>query len=454
MKIVKILAIGLSVMIPSIGYSYQSYDEKLKQIGDDNPEFAGFYIDDSNNVVISLANGRIYDSTFLDKKNLSKKAVSLKKISNYIDKKLLKDLKKMYGVETFDSELKHPSSKTVERKFYIKPAKYSFGELYDWYGAIKDKVINTKGVIGTDIDEVSNKITILVDDVESFRVEKMKNLFSSFGIPSDAYGLEKRTPILEDATLKDTTGPISGGLQIFRHVSGTRYSICSLGFVANRGSVKGIVTNSHCTAIFGQNDSSVLYQGTPINMSQSRRLGASMVESRYRNGGYISDAVFIPFDIPFSSSTSVLKTAKLNKGSGYPHVLKTGRSRQISSLYNMGSTVGMGVYKTGRTTGTSSGHLVRSCVNVRTTSNRLMKCQNEVSADVRYNYSAGGDSGAAVFGSTTGSSDYWKYIYKYARSANLVGLHWGGSSGSGLGLFGYYSPMNAVIADLGVSDFE
>jgi len=68
MKIVKILAIGLSVMIPSIGYSYQSYDEKLKQIGDDNPEFAGFYIDDSNNVVISLANGRIYDSTFLDKK--------------------------------------------------------------------------------------------------------------------------------------------------------------------------------------------------------------------------------------------------------------------------------------------------------------------------------------------------------------------------------------------------
>ena len=83
-----------------------------------------------------------------------------------------------------------------------------------------------------------------------------------------------------------------------------------------------------------------------------------------------------------------------------------------------------------------------------------MKCQNEVSADVRYNYSAGGDSSAAVFGSTTGSSDYWKYIYKYARSANLVGLHWGGSSGSGLGLFGYYSPMNAVIADLGVSDFE
>ncbi|HEY0306345.1 MAG TPA: hypothetical protein VGC44_15325, partial [Longimicrobiales bacterium] len=88
--------------------------------------------------------------------------------------------------------------------------------------------------------------------------------------------------------------------------------------------------------------------------------------------------------------------------------------------------VGATVSKTGRTTGTSTGQVTNTCVNTSVQGSQIMQlCQTFVAANV-----GSGDSGSPV--------------YSGSGSVTLVGILWGG----GTGTFAF-SPLRSIKDELG-----
>lgn len=375
---------------------------------------------------------------------------------------LLEALTYMYGAERFlhkeSIDLRNQQAGLTDeqlklmpkREVHIRHVTYSFAELHDWYQNIKWKLLNVSGVIGTDIDEVKNNITVIVSTAANTNLSSIREIFKSYSIPENAYTFEMSDPIKPSATVMDKITPIKGGPQIYwkDFVSNNwRYHICSAGFIATVNGQKGIVTAAHCTENVGILDDEQFYQGG----WQTTFLGSNTIESsRMGKNRFRSDSAFIPIPSNVSSSTSVVKTQSLNTRNLN---IKTGRARAWTNLFNFGApAIGDRAYKTGRATGTSSGIIDRVCVNTafwHSGSYISLPCQMRVDGDVYNNCQASGDSGSAVLGSVNGV-DSWNHTYNYSRSATLLGIHHSGGR-----THGYFSPLSAIIEDLGqISNFR
>lgn len=308
-----------------------------------------------------------------------------------------------------------PSTSTIE----LLQAEYSFAELNELHKSMMPSVLGIQGVVLTDINEANNSLMVGVENQKAR--DKVEKQLAELGIPREIVNIEKTKPIRLETSLQNRHRPVVGGLQI-QFLSGTSTFICSLGFNAVR-SVRGYVTNSHCTDIQGGVQNTVHHQA--LRAVAADRIGVEIRDPFYFTGGVCpagrrcrySDTSFEQYDSGVASSQGRIARPNLNA------VTWNG----VSVFRIVGETsapvVGELLTKVGRTTGRTQGNVTATCVNVNVFGTNITQlCQDRASYA-----SAGGDSGSPVFRITNSPT---------ANDVRLYGIHWGsGGSFSAIGSF-------------------
>lgn len=297
--------------------------------------------------------------------------------------------------------------------------RYNFTQLKTWHDAHQHGTLAMPGVSFTDIDEMNNRLEIAVT---SFNAKmEVRQALSRLGISEEAANISEVAPMQEMQTLRSKWRPIAGGIQIQR--SGQTGS-CTLGFLGVVQKKAGFITNSHCTNVFGFNDSVVI---TQANNSNSNRIGVELFDPSLWTGGPCpsgrlcrqSDATFIwrdggavpPNPLVEGDFGYLLIADKPNEGVAQKYKITSRAEFSIAGEY---------VEKVGRTTGRTKGKITNTCTNsnqfdgMGNDTGRTMICQNLVAG-----ISAGGDSGSPVF-----SLETWPGGFTGVR---LHGILWGGS---------------------------
>ncbi len=456
------------LMATTTALAYENHDDKLKKLSDDFPEFAGVHVEKSGNVVISVKSekDRLFSANDIEKTPPMTYSFtqSIDDAGETLGMPLMERLKNFYGADRFnpnrvnEEDLLKILSKdliaavTTEKYIVVRSVPLSFSELYDMYRGVRTELLDIQGVVGGDISEKNNKITVLIST--EVNLTEIKKLFLYYSIPKMAYELKFTKPITYNASLRDVVSPLNGGLQIRNVHNGIDRGSCSTGFVTSIGGIRGFFTASHCTNLRGiVNDGTVFYQGP--NVASGTFVGEPLLESQVNQSAncgirdcWDTDAVFVELEANVSSSEIVLKADSINTGS---LVIRTSGGRKSrwktlllpQSLIPPVTTVGDAAFKTGRTTGTTSGDVAAICVDINIGFSDRYLCYNEVDPDGA-SFSAGGDSGSAVLGALNGV-EVFPFTYPYSHAARLMGLHVAGN-----GTQGFYVPIEAIIAEFGI----
>ncbi len=150
---------------------------------------------------------------------------------------------------------------TVVSHARVLVAKYSFLTLFNWYSALTP-IMQDRGVTQTDIDDIRNALVIGV--ANEGVITRVRAAISTLGIPDDAFLVEVVPPTQQVADLQGVVRPVPSSVQIA--FSGFLWT---LGWNAYRRDPSGIYdgqryffTCSHCTDVFGQNDTTQYGQPT------------------------------------------------------------------------------------------------------------------------------------------------------------------------------------------------
>jgi len=301
-----------------------------------------------------------------------------------------------------------PSPSLASARVVAHRARFTFSLLKLWQDKVTSRVFAIPGVTMNDIDDARNALMIGVEDVRVIE-PVVRATLKQLGVPQVAATVDQVEPV-HDMSLRTSNRPLVGGIEIERQLSLTTVAICTLGFIAQRGSVWGFVTNAHCTTSISNVNNDVFGQQTP-----QERVGHETADPQEfigspcpsGNSCRYADSAFIASDITV-----------LSLGRGQIAHPSSGVTWNGVDKYRItgeqGTLVNDLVFKVGRTTGQTSGLVTHSCANYfETGSSFLFLCQAEsdglaVSA---------GDSGSPVTG--PGTSDVF-----------LKGLLWGGSGGN------------------------
>jgi hypothetical protein len=339
----------------------------------------------------------------------------------------------------------------------IRAGDYDFRQLDRFHREVMP-VLSIPGVVFTDADETLNRIVIGVE--EGTAEQLIRDAVQQLGVPLAAVSIVLTDPIVPlqavatelapltmasniggNPTLRDEIRPIAGGLQIWRQVSPTSLSICTLGFNAAAPSVSQgrlMFTNSHCTAVRGQ------VTGTEYNQKQVAfpiELDVVAVEVEdppfFTNAtnsacpanlpGFAarvcrySDAAAAEYLVPNAAVAMGRVMAPFPGTLVIPGSLRTFRIVEEATARSM---VGQGLMKVGRTSGLTGAAVVATCQTTNTlgAGNVLITllCQERVAIDA-----IGGDSGSPVIEALDqrGFMDV-----SPNQRVRLHGLLWGGSA--------------------------
>jgi hypothetical protein len=316
---------------------------------------------------------------------------------------------------------------------------YSFLQLSDWHDRMID-MLSIPGVVLTDIDHFTNRLTV---GIESSDVAAgVEAELVALGIPLEAVNIEEMSPVEPDQTLESGWRPLVGGIQI-TNSKPARPGICTLGFTAilkGGAGAHGFVTNSHCTNSAGDGagapgiPATLFFQpggGTPVGVVTVDPCYAGVPTCRKfifrcptsRICRY-SDSAFARLTVGTGGILGRIARPTFNgiAWNGVDHFTITNRIDY--------PLAGATVQKVGITTGWTEGTVNHVCARLRSGDSRTLLCQYGASYRT-----AGGDSGAPVFGITDFAT--W--------SVTLVGIHWGGSSPiQGVFTQGFFSPLGGV----------
>jgi hypothetical protein len=299
--------------------------------------------------------------------------------------------------------------KRPARRIQVLPGHFGFSDLKGWHDRLTPDVLGMPGVVMTDIDDRSNRLTVGVESLES-KGDVEDKLFA-LGVPLEAVNIVETPPVVQELTLQDRRRPILGGQQIsFKR--GLSTLICTLGFNAVRAGVAGFVINSHCTANQGGVEGTVYHQPT-IAFFGLNRIGVEIVDPVYWTGAPCpagrkcrrSDAAFARRDAGVTASQGRIARTAANS------IVWDGLST-FRIVREADPLVGQLVRKVGRTTGHTAGFVQQTCANFNVFNSTITQlCQSRAS----YN-SAGGDSGSPVFRIVNTPA---------ANDVALSGIHWG-----------------------------
>lgn len=332
----------------------------------------------------------------------------------------------------------------LPQQVQMLPGRFTFGQLKAWHGRLNALVLGTPGVVLTDIDDASNRLTVGVEDPEAER--RVEARLATGDIPREAIGIQRMAPVRAAMSLQDRHRPLVGGLQV-AFPRGTAEVVCTLGWNAiargshNHQSVHGFVTNSHCTKTRGGIEGTVFHQ--PSESGAANRIGIELVDPRY----------FTSFSDPkcprdrqcrYSDSAFVLYLKPLDLDQG--HIARDSDNLLNPIEWNgmddyrirrkRDPVVGDAVRKVGKETGTTDGAVTRTCADANPAGTDITYlCQSLATLA-----SDEGDSGAPVItcGHCPDSTD-----------SALRGIFWGALAAPvGAGIF---SPVSAVERELRVT---
>ena len=312
------------------------------------------------------------------------------------------------------------------QRMNVLPAQYSFIDLYGWSEAMKSSVLAIPGVVSTDIAEDKNRLRVGIEEPPV--ADQVREHLTSLGVPPEAVLIEVTARIGRLSTLRDKFRPVMGGIQV-----NFSYYACTLGFVAVRVGITGMVTNSHCTAVQGGGSGISFHQ--PVIWGSKNRIALETVDPKYFRGGACpsgmrcrySDSAFARIAHPSGPSVTtargmIARPARLNSVT-----LSTGRFR-ITSETRVPMLNEM-VNKVGRTTGWSQGKVIGTCVDTGVSGTDIVQlCQDWVDANVD-----AGDSGSPVFRITNSPARH---------DVSLYGILWGGGRLPGYGTVFVFSSLS------------
>jgi len=305
--------------------------------------------------------------------------------------------------------------------------KYGFDQLYKWHFSLIDLMNDNRfRVHSFDLDEVNNVIALGLDAGSSRgQLIDLQKSIAATGIPSDAVVIrfeEAPAPMLG---LSDRINPTPGGAEIAYVGDDGRGFVCSLGLNVKRGASVGFITAAHC-----QDRNGEVYRQAGVRIGVSVSVGPT-VATGCPTGATCkySDALFARYDSAALGAKQKIAFAPSGPGNvqGNVHVI------QVLST----PAVGTSVWKTGRTTGSTSTVIAATCQRLKyDTYPTTFLCLNKVDTQ----FSRGGDSGGPV------------WIVSGGNNVTFSGLVSGGG-GWQFGPFafgrGFYSPMSAIQKDLG-----
>ncbi len=309
--------------------------------------------------------------------------------------------------------------------------KYGFDELYRWHFALVDLMNDTRfNVFALDIDEVNNVIALTTDASDKSALKELQAVAALSGVPADAIAIRIGQQPKAHAGLRNRINPTPGGVQIefTKNLAPGGNFVCSLGLNVKRGADIGFITAQHCQ---GQNGQVFTQAGS--------RIGASIAVGPTVSTGCpsgatckYSDALFAKYDTRnFAARLAIAYAPDLNNIQGNLNV--------ISALST--PAVGSGVWKTGRTTGSTQATVEQTCTRLKYASYPVtFLCLNKVNT-IGATFSQGGDSGGPV------------WIVSGGSNVSFTGLISGGAELAigGVTLVGhsYYSPFSSIQKDLG-----
>lgn len=409
---------------------FLNYDQQLMQIAEKHPEFAGIYRNSLGEFTVAIKDQQ------LDKELRNRKILQMESQPQQIQP-LLSTLKQTFG-ETIPSlkaltPAKAGATTDAREDYRVELVNYSFAQLYNWYTSVTADLFAMDNIVMTDISEDKNKITVAVQT--GTPTDAVFYFLKSRGIPDNAINIESMDAVADTVSVRDRVRPIQGGLEIRMSTGG----ICSLGFVARlTNGDTGFVTASHCTQRKGLPDGTTFTQG-------GDNVGGVAVEALRMacpGGGAANclraDAAFVRFPGTFVNNVdykdAVLKTKGRNNLD-----LKEGavRYRTWWRLRIAGTTadlMGETVFKTGRTTGTTSATVDATCVDYNSGGTRQL-CHSRVNSG---SFGNSGDSGSPVLSHT---------YYSHGRSARVAGIFVAGNSS-----VGFISNIDGIQAELGILD--
>lgn len=306
-----------------------------------------------------------------------------------------------------------------------KAAKFDAHALLDWKAKVRTLFSDPTGV-SVDFDEVRNRVSVKVTNEAAVSEWHAKIL--QLGVPADAFAVSVSPLPVVSSDLTDRIRPMHGSLR-FEYVQDGDYARCTIGFIAHRSGVLGMVSASHCSDRRGLIDSPYLQQDDygwgMFNVVAQETVDPPNLTSY---PGCPSGKVCRYSDAAFSQIVNNQQVAKKIARTAVPN------STSISAVYNVVGTynpiAGNGIYKTGITTGTTYGTVADTCVDTAVFGNNVyLFCQGLVTAA-----SDEGDSGGPVFATTSG--------------VLLAGILWGSTPTQY-----YYSSISQIQADLGTLSY-
>jgi hypothetical protein len=307
----------------------------------------------------------------------------------------------------------------------VVPAQYSFIDLYAWNETMKSSVLAIPGVVSTDIAEDRNRLRVGVEEPQV--AEQVRERLAMLGVPQEAVLIDVTARIRRLATLRDKFRPLMGGIQV-----NFGYSVCTLGFLAVRMGVTGMVTNSHCTNVQGGGSGTSFHQ--PLIWGSKNRIALETVDPKYFTGGACppekrcrySDSAFARVAHPSGPSVTtargtIARPRALNSATVMDRPFRITSETRVPMLNET-------VNKVGRTTGWSRGKVIATCVDTGVSGTDIVQlCQDWVNANVD-----SGDSGSPVFRITNAPARH---------DVSLYGVLWGGGRLSGYGSVFVFSSL-------------
>ncbi len=370
------------------------------------------------------------------------------------------------------------SARAAQARIKLLPGQYSFLQLKAWHDQMSPVVLAMPGAVLTAIDQPTNRLLV---GVETLGIEAdVAATLAELGIPREAVNVELSPRIEEmpaplpppadpDApkTLQSQIRPLVGGIKISYAKDKETAVSCTLGFIAERDKVPGLVTNSHCTMIQGGVENTVFYQPLPVDANITK-IGTETVDPCYylataNPPSYPAGCKPVPPPIPpvdkcapkeacrYSDSAFVAQEKAVTVSLGF--IARPIRQSTITwdppdTFFQIVGEQSVVIPKTflswvGQITGWREGPVSVVCMNY-TIEGYTQLCQNLIASGPGIE----GDSGSPVF-ACVDNSDPPKIdecpgpVAGKVSKVNLVGIKWGSVS-RGANRQTSYSPIGSM----------
>lgn len=321
----------------------------------------------------------------------------------------------------------------------VKRGDYSSSQLLDHLFKVRSQLRVEDDVVYLDADEEKNRLRIGIGPKGS--LARAYGLAQRAGIDTATLHIEQVPGYPQTSqlfTLRDRWRATFAGIQTTRLGGGE----CSMGFHVTAGSSYYFLTASHCTGNYSGVTGTIFYQPT---VSSSNQVGVESVNPAWSTSGCLpgvtycrlSDAALIQFSSSSLSSKGVGESSSIGSGNSSGNI-NFGAAYAVASQGDALS--GTIVNRTGRTSGTTTGPIVGTCVDAGLIWNGSayveIFCGSEVTATAQ-----GGDSGGPVY----------RWAAPFVPSVRLAhGVVYAALNGGSTNRY-WYSSWTQVEADMGTT---